>query len=253
MPQASGYITGIITSLDTGIPLEGVVVSSSGGAACTPSGSDGEYMCADTEGTYVFTYTKAGYVTITKTFTIVGSTSITKNIAMDRRSGTIAGKVTENNRGVRVRGVSIDSNGDIKCTTNPTNDFGNYSCSDCMGNKVFTFAKTGYTTKNVTFNVLEGQTIDGDTQIWRVNPLGNVVGQITDPADGSHPSGVKVTSNAPNDVAVYSDANGNYNYACLEGTWNLTYEKAGYTTRTINGIIVVPSQNTTRDLNLYRV
>jgi hypothetical protein len=176
---------------------------------------------------------------------------------MPLSSGFIEGYITENNRGVRVRGVNAYTNGNAACIDGASDpeasELGYYFCSDTEGTYTFTFARTGYTTKNVQIEIIGSQVNRHDIQIWRVNPLGNIIGRITDPTTGNGVANAKVTSNAPDDNPVYSDAEGDYNYPCLEGTWTLTFEKAGYTTRSISGIQSVPSQNTTRNLNLYQV
>jgi hypothetical protein len=84
MPFASGYITGIVKDATTGLAIQGVAISTSGNAATTPSGSRGEYLISDTEGTYTMWAQKSGYKKYTSQIVIVGSVSKTKNFSMKR-------------------------------------------------------------------------------------------------------------------------------------------------------------------------
>jgi hypothetical protein len=82
MPFSSGYITGIITNSLTKKPIEGVVITTDGTAAATPSGTKGEYLLCDTEGTYTMWAKKAGYKQYQSKITIIGSVSKRKDFSM---------------------------------------------------------------------------------------------------------------------------------------------------------------------------
>ena len=82
MPIAAGYITGIIRDARTNKPIEGVVITTDGKAAATPSGSKGEYLLSDTAGTYTMQAVKAGYKSYRSRITIVGMITKHKNFTM---------------------------------------------------------------------------------------------------------------------------------------------------------------------------
>jgi len=82
MPVTSGSIIGIIKDAQTGRPIEGVTISTSGKAAAIPSGSKGEYLLSDTAGTYTMWAEKAGYKRYSSRITIIGSVTRKKNFRM---------------------------------------------------------------------------------------------------------------------------------------------------------------------------
>jgi len=82
MPVTSGSIIGIIKDAQTGRPIEGVTITTSGKAAAIPSGSKGEYLLSDTEGTYTMWAEKAGYKRYRSRITIIGLKSKRKDFSM---------------------------------------------------------------------------------------------------------------------------------------------------------------------------
>jgi len=82
MPVTSGSFTGIIKDAVTKKPIEGVLITTDGNAAATPSGSRGEYLLSDTAGTYAMWAKKAGYRTYRSRITIVGSMTKRKDFSM---------------------------------------------------------------------------------------------------------------------------------------------------------------------------
>ena len=82
MPVTAGSIIGIIKDAQTGRPIEGVTISTSGKAAAIPSGSKGEYLLSDTEGTYTMWAEKPGYKRYSSRITIIGSVTRKKNFRM---------------------------------------------------------------------------------------------------------------------------------------------------------------------------
>jgi len=82
MPVTAGSIMGIIRDARTKKPIEGVVITTDGKAAAIPSGSKGEYLLSDTEGTYTMWAEKAGYKRYRSRITIVGLITKRKNFSM---------------------------------------------------------------------------------------------------------------------------------------------------------------------------
>jgi hypothetical protein len=59
-----------------------------------------------------------------------------------------------------------------------------------------------------------------------------------------------VPSIAGNQVEAISDANGYYSTSLLVGTYNITSSKTGYSSQTINGVIIIENINTVQDFHL---
>lgn len=110
----TGSVSGVVTDAETGQPLGGVTVTAAadGGTRYSlATGPDGTYRLVLSVGTYAMSYVKFGYLTGTRTATVVeGATTILDAVLPHAARRTLTGVVRDAGT-VPVPGVSVTLNG----------------------------------------------------------------------------------------------------------------------------------------------
>jgi hypothetical protein len=241
---------GTITDASFGGNLSGALVSitltnntpvTSNGPGGT--GANGSYSFTLTDGTqYVITVSKLNYYTQTRTVTWP-VTVANRDFALVAVTGTLSGTVTSSlapfgpiqNATVVVGGVS---------TT--TNAAGFYSIPNVSAgnNQTITVSAAGYATVNSTFNMPAGGPA---TKNIAMGPTGSISGTVTDSVSSAALVGatVQALQGATVVQTTTTIAGGTYSLSSLPaGSYTVTASMSGYTTGTINNVMVTAGTNT---------
>ena len=83
--------------------------------------------------------------------------------------------------------------------------------------------------------------------VWNVNDVGSISGVVTDALSSQPVEGVQLSIN---DMSTTSNAQGEYNFDLLQGSYTLTADKSFYANATFNNLAVTGLSTTTQDIQL---
>src|SRR5207247_8005690 len=105
-----GTISGTVTDAGSSQPVQGAVVTYSGGSATT--NQSGQYTLANAaEGSYTVTASAMNYVNQGQSVTVLPGASVIKTFALSLVPGTITGRVTSAPTGQPVAGAAVSYSG----------------------------------------------------------------------------------------------------------------------------------------------
>ncbi len=162
-------------------------------------------------------------------------------------NGTISGRVTSLNTGTPLIQAIVTTN---PATASVTTDiFGYYLIENVKpGAYTVSASKVGYDSLSTKITVAANVTSPADIQLKLTIP-GIIKGKVVNASNGSAISDANITTK-PYVGAIKTDANGNYTISNVKvGTYDITAEKFGFTSRT-NTIIVVSDSVRTVDFIL---
>ena len=236
-------VQGVITDLETSLPLAGVNVSITGiNSVTTTTAVDGSYSFTGlTPGDITITASLQNYLDVTADGnaaagnTIVFSPQMSPVNYVGNENGQIIGQVVDTITQDALRFVTVRAVNNINEVTVSTLLDGSFQLDNVPpGEYLISFERTGYVTRSYSALVTSGgvtdlQTIELDLAINKVTLFGQLVDQLTnEPIDGAN---VSIVGTA---TSTLTDANGQYLVEDLDpGTMTLTFSATGYNSQTI--------------------
>ena len=133
LTPATGSITGTVTDLQTGLPIDGASVTCTGTPTCTgaTTGADGKYTLSNlVPGTYTVQPAATGYATQAPASVPVTTGPVTQNFSMVPNPGSITGTVTNSATGLPISGANVTCTGPSSCGPTNTAGDGTYTLSN---------------------------------------------------------------------------------------------------------------------------
>jgi hypothetical protein len=196
-------------------------------------------------GTYSFTVSASGYVSVQRTVGVSTGVIATQNFALSTGTstgtGTLQGKVTDVRNGAALAGATVSFSG--RSTLTDTAGYYKFTSVTAGGYNV-TASKTGYLSRTLSAAVSSGATT---TLNIPLSVAGKIAGYVRT-ASGAAISGATVTFNGgviTTTKSVLTNTSGFYDSAWIPvGTYSVTATKSGVGTKTA-GASVSTGQTTT--------
>ena len=189
MEKSVSTVKGTVYDKDTGKTLSGVSVSCEGCDTVTTD-ANGKYTLEKVPvGKQEIRFVKKAYKTVSKTATVNEGKETSLDAQMEKKSGTVKGKVYDNYTYTPIEGVSVSCEG---CDTVTTNAKGEYTLEKVpVGEQEIRFVKKGYATVNKTATVNEGEETSLDAEMEK--KVGTVKGTVFDADTYTPIEGVSVS------------------------------------------------------------
>ena len=202
-------------------------------------GTPGHYTLGPlSPGTYIVTYSKAGYQSITTSATILAGQATILDVAMPiSLSGTVKDLATN----LPLSGVAVTTTG-----ANVTTDAnGKYTLGSLVpGDFSLTFSKAGYQPITKSATVLAGQATILDVAM----PI-SLSGTVKDMSTGNLITSVTVT--ATGGTSAQTTTSGYYALGSLPpGVYDVTFSKSGYQTVTASNVVIRAGDATVLNMEL---
>ena len=186
----TGSISGFV--VDTlGNRVSGATIRATSGPSApaqTISAANGAYLLSRLiGGTYVFTVSRTGFTSTTRSFTIVSGVDATLNFTLrseTTQGGVVQGRVTQRGTSTPVAGARVLLTGGAgqPSQTTVTNENGTYQFSNLDTGRVrLTVTRTGYFDVSRQITVTQGRTVTANFELrLRASQLASLSGVVTD-------------------------------------------------------------------------
>lgn len=254
--HADATVTGRVTDVTTGLPIQGATVELIRGGSVRYSdttGPQGFYSIAGIQpSNYTLVVTANGYQQEIRGIKPANNQITVENVQLTPNGGTITGTVTDSVSTLPISGATVQVlDGTTVIQTVTTNGSGVYSADNLApGQYTVNASATGYQTESRGASVTAGGTT---TENFALDPLpGEIAGTVTDsvttnPIDGAL---VEVYSGPTLVGFANTDVNGDYSIPSLApGSYTVTASATGYQSETV-GASVTSSTTTTVDFAL---
>ncbi len=239
----NGALQGMVTDLETSLPLAGVTLSVSGSnTVSTITAADGSYRLTDLlPGIISVTASLSGYMDISGNGTVVAGNAIIFNPEMPptnyvgNDNGQVVGKVVDAVTQEALRYVSVRVVGDSSDVSVSTSFDGSFRIEDLLpGEYQLSFEKEDYVSRGYSALVTSGGTIDMQTiELNLAITKATIFGQLLDKQSNEPIAGANI-SIAGTAISTLTDSEGKYRIEGLElGTKTLTFSATGYNSQTL--------------------
>ncbi|MCF6336542.1 MAG: carboxypeptidase regulatory-like domain-containing protein [Gammaproteobacteria bacterium] len=239
----NGALQGMVTDLETSLPLAGVTISLSGSnSVSTITAADGSYRLTGlSPGIISVTASLSGYLDISGSGAVVAGNAIIFNPEMPptnyvgNDNGQVVGRVIDAVTQEALRYVSVRIVGDNSDVDISTSYDGSFQVDDLSpGVYQLSFEKGGYVSRTYSALVTSGgivdmQTIELSLAITKVMIFGQLLDeQSNEPIADAN---VSIVGTA---ISTQSDTEGKYSIEGLEpGTKTLTFSATGYSSQSL--------------------
>jgi phosphoesterase family protein/carboxypeptidase family protein len=227
-------LEGRVTAASTGDPISGANVSVAGGPSTTTN-SSGAYQLALANGSYSVNASAAGFVPATQTVVILGSDAV-RNFSLTATTVatySVSGTVSNRSDGAPLSGAQVTISGGGSFLTNST---GEYATTLPNGTFTLTASDPGYGP------VASSATVAGHpvSLNFTLSPESlraySISGRVTYASNQSPAAGVTVELSSTG--SEVTGINGSYLFSAVNGSYNLTIRKAGFSPQSL----IVPVQ-----------
>jgi inhibitor of cysteine peptidase len=225
-----------------GLPISGVLVSTSVGSSTTDS--SGNYsISGHANGTYTVTPTKSGYSFTPQTVTIDFANKIHNfsGTLVQVSTYSISGVVMYN--GNRLAGVTVTTSGGFATTSMD----GLYTINGLLnGTYTVTPSKPGgiYTFTPQTVTINNGNMVQNFSATYVAVPTYSISGRVT--LSGYGLSGVTIIGSGSSSIRTTTDASGNYSLTgALSGSYTIVPSLEGYAFSPASKLVVITNANAT--------
>lgn len=220
-------LSGDITAASTGDPISGVDVSVAGGPSTTTNSSGG-YQMALANGSYSLTASAPGFVPSTGTVTIAGANVVQNFTLAVVAMGLypVSGTVSDSSNGAPIAGATVAISGGGSLTTSSN---GTYAIPLSNGTYNLTASDPGYQSTSSSVTVAGTSVTLNFTLTPGAPAVYSVSGLVEYASNRSPASGVTVALSSTG--SQITGPSGNYLFSVVNGSYNLTVEKAGLSTQ----------------------
>ena len=240
---STGILQGIVTDLETSLPLAGVVIDVTGStAASTTTAADGSYSITNiAPGNISVIASLATYLNVSAVGSIAAGNATIFNPQLPpegfvgSEAGTIIGRVVEAGNQNPLRTVLVSVVGSAGKTTVLTLFDGSFELADLPPDDyIVKFERQGYVTQSFNAVVTSGGTVDFQTvELSLALTRVAIYGQLTD-VDTGEPVANAVVSVSGTVLSTQTDGQGNYRLEDLElGSKTLVFTATGYNSQTL--------------------
>ena len=209
IPRAT--VSGVVTDVQTGIPIEGVLVTAEDKTATT--GEDGAYELIVKPGDHTFVYTHEGYEEKSVAYALERNAEEDGSVAISDGKGYVTGTVTQKLDGAPVVGAIVRCEG-AEATTDAN---GAYSLYLKKGERTLAVSADGYLDASETVQVEADTT--GTQDLVLSTGKAHVHGKLTSTASGQAIANATVCYGS---ASTTTDANGEYSLELEGGEYTLT-------------------------------